>query len=148
MSQEIRQIFATNVKKLRESKQLKREELSLLLGFDNSYISKIEKQRVNITIDKISKYQDEKSKKMFDAYISQLTICQNLSESQELTVEERGRYFDLSMDLLGRMEVHEEKDNQRKENDKKRKWVAFGLTIVGIVGTIGATLIASQNSKK
>ena len=99
-------------------------------------------------IDKISKYQDEKSKKMFDAYISQLTICQNLSESQELTVEERGRYFDLSMDLLGRMEVHEEKDNQRKENDKKRKWVAFGLTIVGIVGTIGATLIASQNSKK
>ena len=43
-------------------------------------------------IDKISKYQDEKSKKMFDAYISQLTICQNLSESQELTVEERGRY--------------------------------------------------------
>ena len=99
-------------------------------------------------IDKISKYQDEKSKKMFDAYISQLKICQNLSESQELTVEERGRYFDLSMDLLGRMEVHEEKDNQRKENDKKRKWVAFGLTIVGIVGTIGATLIASQNSKK
>ena len=55
MSQDIRQIFATNVKALREAKHLKREELSLLLGFDNSYISKIEKQRVNITIDKISK---------------------------------------------------------------------------------------------
>ena len=55
MSQDIRQIFATNVKALREAKHLKREELSLLLGLDNSYISKIEKQRVNITIDKISK---------------------------------------------------------------------------------------------
>ena len=99
-------------------------------------------------IDKISKYQDEKSKKILDAYISQLKICQNLSESQELTVEERGRYFDLSMDILRRIEAHEEKDNQRKENDKKRKWVAFGLTIVGIVGTIGASLISSQNLKK
>ena len=27
----------------------------LNIGFDNSYISKLEKQRVNITIDKISK---------------------------------------------------------------------------------------------
>ncbi len=31
----------------------KREALSLLLGWDNSYISKLEKQRVNITIDKL-----------------------------------------------------------------------------------------------
>ena len=50
-----RKILADNVKSLREKKHLKREELSLLLGFDNSYISKIEKCRVNITIDKISK---------------------------------------------------------------------------------------------
>lgn len=50
-----RKILANNLKFLREAKHLKREELSLLLGFDNSYISKIEKSRVNITIDKISK---------------------------------------------------------------------------------------------
>lgn len=55
MSQDIRKIFALNIKALREKKGLKKEELSLLLGFDNSYISKLEKQRVNITIDKISK---------------------------------------------------------------------------------------------
>ena len=55
MSQDIRKIFALNIKTLREKKGLKKEELSLLLGFDNSYISKLEKQIVNITIDKISK---------------------------------------------------------------------------------------------
>ena len=55
MSQDVRKIFALNIKTLREKKGLKKEELSLLLGFDNSYISKLEKQRVNITIDKISK---------------------------------------------------------------------------------------------
>lgn len=36
-----------------EQKGYKREELSLLLGVDNSYISKLEKARVNITIDKL-----------------------------------------------------------------------------------------------
>ena len=53
MSQVCRYNFAKNVKRLRESKHLKREELSLVLGFDNSYISKLEKQKVNIPIDKI-----------------------------------------------------------------------------------------------
>ena len=36
-----------------KSKNLKREELSLLLGFDNSYISKLERKSINITIDKL-----------------------------------------------------------------------------------------------
>ena len=53
MSQLIRNIIANNVKCLRTSKGLRREELSLLLGYDNSYISKLEKGRVNITVDKI-----------------------------------------------------------------------------------------------
>ena len=52
--QKYRNILAKNVKYLREAKKLKREELSLLLGFDNSYISKIEKCRINITIDKLA----------------------------------------------------------------------------------------------
>lgn len=55
MSQDIRNIIATNVSKLRVLRHLKREELSLLLGFDNSYISKLEKGKINITIDKLDK---------------------------------------------------------------------------------------------
>lgn len=55
MSQTIRSILAKNIKKLRLERNLKREELSLILGFDNSYISKLEKQKINITIDKLEK---------------------------------------------------------------------------------------------
>ena len=55
MSQEIRNRIANNIKSLRTEKKLKREELSLLLGFDNSYISKLERGSVNITIDRLSK---------------------------------------------------------------------------------------------
>ena len=55
MSQEIRNKIAKNIHELRTSKSLKREELSLLLGFDNSYISKLEKGNINITIDKLDK---------------------------------------------------------------------------------------------
>jgi len=55
MSQEIRKTLATNVKQLREKSGLKKEKLSLLLEFDNSYISKLEKEKVNITIDRIEK---------------------------------------------------------------------------------------------
>lgn len=55
MSQEIRTILSENIYKLRTQKKLKREELSLILGFDNSYISKLEKERINITIDKLEK---------------------------------------------------------------------------------------------
>lgn len=58
MSQDARRILATNIKNLREINKLKKEKLSLLLEFDNSYISKLEKCRVNITIDKIQKIAD------------------------------------------------------------------------------------------
>ena len=53
MSQEIRKILAENIEKLRLSKKITKEELSLILGVDNSYISKLEKGKINITIDKI-----------------------------------------------------------------------------------------------
>lgn len=53
MSQDIRQILSDNIKNLRIQKKLSREELSLILGVDNSYISKLEKGKINITIDKI-----------------------------------------------------------------------------------------------
>jgi len=55
MSQEIRNRIAKNLQELRMSKKIKREELSLLLGFDNSYISKLEKGKINITIDRLNK---------------------------------------------------------------------------------------------
>ena len=53
MSQTIRNTFASNIKKYRMARGLKREEMSLALGYDNSYISKLEKEKINITIDKI-----------------------------------------------------------------------------------------------
>ena len=53
MSQDVRKILSANVATYRQKLKLKREELSLALGFDNSYISKLEKGKINITIDKI-----------------------------------------------------------------------------------------------
>jgi len=53
MSQVGRKIIANKVKYLREQKNMKREELSLALNCDNSYISKLEKCRVNIPIDRL-----------------------------------------------------------------------------------------------
>ena len=57
MSQEInndaKQNLAKNIKKLREKLSLKKEELSLQLGFENSYISKVENCRMNITLNRL-----------------------------------------------------------------------------------------------
>lgn len=58
MSQVSRKYIAQNVKKYRKPKDLTREELSLILGFDNSYISKLERGMINITIDKLDMITD------------------------------------------------------------------------------------------
>ena len=62
MSQEswsrIRERIAKNVQKYRTLKKMRREKLSLLLDMDNSYISKLEKCRINATIDKIQAIAD------------------------------------------------------------------------------------------
>jgi len=55
MSQYVRWIIAEKVKFYRQQKGLTREELSLLLDFDNSYISKLERMKINITIDRLEK---------------------------------------------------------------------------------------------
>ncbi len=55
MSQEIRKILATNIYKHRTKVGYSKEALSLALGFDNSYISKVERKRVNVTIDRLAK---------------------------------------------------------------------------------------------
>lgn len=59
MSQVYREKIARLVKSLREKNNMTREQLSLALGYDNSYISKLEKGNINITIDgieEIAKY--------------------------------------------------------------------------------------------
>lgn len=48
-------VLAKNVEQLRSLKKLTKEELSLILGFENSYISKLEKGKINITIEKLDK---------------------------------------------------------------------------------------------
>ena len=53
-----RKILAKKVYELRTKAKLGKEELSLLLEFDNSYISKLEKCKINITIDRIQKLAD------------------------------------------------------------------------------------------
>jgi transcriptional regulator with XRE-family HTH domain len=58
MNKDVKNILAFNVKKLREAKSMKREELALALGFDNSYISKIEKAKMNITINRLINIAD------------------------------------------------------------------------------------------
>ncbi len=55
MSQSLREILSKNIRKYREDRHFSMEELSLLLEVDNSYISKLEKSKVNITIDKLEK---------------------------------------------------------------------------------------------
>ncbi len=53
MSQVSRANLAKHVKRMREEKKMTRENLSLTLGFENSYISKLEKQKMNITIERL-----------------------------------------------------------------------------------------------
>ncbi|MBR1425361.1 helix-turn-helix transcriptional regulator [bacterium] len=52
---DIKKRLARNVKKLRRSRGLSQEELSLNLDLDGSYIGKVENAKLNITIDKMAK---------------------------------------------------------------------------------------------
>ena len=56
MNQNSKIILAQNIKKLRNEAKLTREALTL--GFENSYISKLEKQKINITIERLDKLAD------------------------------------------------------------------------------------------
>ena len=55
MSQYVRWLIAEKVKLLRTKMGLTREQLSLQLDFDNSYISKLERCKINITVDRLEK---------------------------------------------------------------------------------------------
>ena len=69
MSQNSKIAVAQNVYKLRKQKNLTREKLSLILNFENSYISKLEKQKINITIEKLDIIADFFEIKTFELLI-------------------------------------------------------------------------------
>lgn len=54
MGQDLRKIIAENVKRNRIKKGVSRTNLSLQIGKDISYISKLEKCEINITIDTLN----------------------------------------------------------------------------------------------
>ena len=69
MKKNSKKLIAKNVKKYREKLHLKKEELSLKAGFDNSYISKLEANKMNITIEKLGIIADAlniNTKDLFD----------------------------------------------------------------------------------
>ncbi len=55
MNQDLKTVLSKNVEKYRIAKKLTKEELSLALGFENSYISKLEKCKMNITLNRLEK---------------------------------------------------------------------------------------------
>ena len=66
MSQEGRKILANKIQKYRLEVGLNKEQLSLLLNKDNSYISKLEKLKINISIDMLEKISKALNKKIDD----------------------------------------------------------------------------------
>lgn len=50
-----KELLGLKVKELRRMRKITQENLSEIIGVDNSYISKFERQNVNITIDKLEK---------------------------------------------------------------------------------------------
>ncbi len=53
LNSNLRRIFGKNIAKFRIRHKLTREKLSLALGVDNSYVSKLERGHVNITLRKM-----------------------------------------------------------------------------------------------
>jgi len=66
MCQDGRKIVSKNIKKFREINNITREELSLSIGFDNSYISKLEKCKINISIDTLEKIANKLNIQIID----------------------------------------------------------------------------------
>lgn len=55
MSQEIRKLIASKIKQYRTEAGYTREQLSLMISRDNSYISKVENLKVNMPVDTLEK---------------------------------------------------------------------------------------------
>ena len=50
MISKLKETLSENIRILREKNNITREQLSLILGFENSYISKLERKKINIVI--------------------------------------------------------------------------------------------------
>ncbi len=68
MSQDVRKILAKNIESLRTKLGLTREKLSLELGLDNSYISKLENEQINIRLDTLIKIAEKLDVKVKDLF--------------------------------------------------------------------------------
>ncbi len=68
MSQDSKKIIAQNLKQIRERCGLNQEELSLIVGRDNSYISKLENAKMNATINKLDTIADALNIKTKDLF--------------------------------------------------------------------------------
>lgn len=77
-----RKILARKVIELRTRADISREELSLALGFDNSYISKLEKCKINITIDKLTQIADYFDVELRDLFSNEHTSLRNYGKRQ------------------------------------------------------------------
>lgn len=70
MNQNSKNAIAQNINRLRKERKLTREKLSLTLNFENSYISKLENQKINITIERLDKIANFFNVKTFELLIS------------------------------------------------------------------------------
>lgn len=53
MNKNVKVNLAANIKKLRVKNGISQESLSLELGFDVSYIGKVENQKMNVSLDRM-----------------------------------------------------------------------------------------------
>ncbi len=53
INKNIKTKLGKNIKNLRHKRGISQEELSLILGLDNSYVGKVENAKLNITVDKL-----------------------------------------------------------------------------------------------
>ncbi len=51
----LRKVFANNIKRIREEQKISQEELAFRCGLHRTYISDIERERRNVSIDNIEK---------------------------------------------------------------------------------------------
>lgn len=69
MSQVCRKILAEKIKKYRMEAGYTKEQLSLMLKKDNSYISKLENLRINISVDILEEIINLLNKKIEDFFV-------------------------------------------------------------------------------
>lgn len=126
MSQNSRTAIIKNIIHLREKHNLTREQLSLLLDLDNSYIGKLEGRKINISVeilDKIAEFFHIKTEMLFKNNVSlkskikqnvknriknvRKRLGKNIMKRREkigISQEEMSKNLGLSVSYIGRVE--------------------------------------------